>query len=121
MAKILVVDDELTIRRMLSYILRQEDHEILTAVDGQEAWSQLVEQPVDIVLLDVAMPNMDGVALLKLIRDDPELHELPVVMLTATKDERARVEAEGGGVDAYLNKVVKPEKLLATLSALLEA
>jgi DNA-binding response OmpR family regulator len=75
---------------------------------------------VDIVLLDVAMPDIDGIALLQRLRATPDYLELPIVMLTASPDERKRIQAIAAGANAYLNKIASPRELIDTVDALLQ-
>jgi len=115
MTTILVVDDELSIRRMLGYVLGKTDYTVLMASDGEEALEKLATNPVNVVLLDVAMPNMDGITLLQHVRATPRYQALPVIMLTASTDEVKRARAIDAGADMYLNKLVRPNELLAAI------
>ena len=120
MSTILIVDDELAIQRMLSYVLRKDQHSVLTAGSAEEALAKLNSHAVDIVLLDVAMPDIDGIALLQRLRATPDYLELPIVMLTASPDERKRIQAIAAGANAYLNKIASPRELIDTVDALLQ-
>lgn len=112
MTTILVVDDELSIRRMLGYVLSKTSYHVLMASDAKEALEQLTEHPVNIMLLDVAMPNMDGITFLQQLRMMPSYNALPVIMLTASTDELKRARAMDAGANLYLNKFVKPSELV---------
>ncbi|HOT92733.1 MAG TPA: response regulator [Anaerolineae bacterium] len=120
MATVLVVDDELSIRRMLGYVLSKTQYEVLMAADAQEALEKLAEHPVNVILLDVAMPNMDGITLLQQLRMMPPYHKLPIIMLTASTDELKRARALDAGADLYLNKFVKPSELVKLIDQTLQ-
>lgn len=120
MATIMIVDDELSIRRMLEYMLNQTEHTVLTASDGEQALAKLAAESVDVLILDVAMPVMDGLTLLQRLRTMPALQDLAVIMLTASHDERKRTEALGAGADMYLNKLIRPDELLEAVDQMLQ-
>ena len=115
MTTVLVVDDELSIRRMLGYMLGKTDYTVLMASDGEEALEKLAANPVNVLLLDVAMPNMDGFTLLRHVRAMPDYQALPIIMLTASNDEVKRAKALNAGANLFLNKLVKPSELLAAI------
>lgn len=115
MTNILIVDDEVSIQRMLSYILRNAEFTPFVAGTAGEALEKLQEQPMDLLLLDVAMPEMDGITFLKQLHGTPEYAALPVIMLTASTSERHRMEAQHAGAAAYLNKLASPDELLQSI------
>jgi len=115
MTTVLVVDDELSIRRMLGYMLGKTEYTVLMAGNGEEALEQLATNPVNVLLLDIAMPNMDGFALLRHVRSMPDYQTLPVIMLTASSDEVKRAKALDAGANMFLNKLVRPKELLAAI------
>ena len=119
-AKILIADDEPHIRRILQFLLEQAGYEVTAAADGQEALDLLGRQPPDLVLLDVMMPHLDGFAVLQQIRADRETQRLPVIMLTARDENRARVKGLKGGANDYVAKPFDHEELLARVANMLE-
>lgn len=88
MAKILVVDDNTVSQRLLSFILQQGNHAVVTAINGVQAMEQLNEAGVDLVLTDLMMPKMDGLTLLEHLRADERYKDLPVIALTASVKEQ---------------------------------
>ena len=120
MANVLVVDDELSIQRMLGYLLRKEEHDVTVAGSAFEALGYLETRSMDLILLDVAMPEMNGIALLQYLRKKPEYKTMPIVMLTASTNERHRIEAEVAGADAYLNKLANPDELVTVINNVLQ-
>ncbi|HWP35015.1 MAG TPA: response regulator, partial [Thermodesulfobacteriota bacterium] len=112
MARILIVDDEPGVRESLRMVLKGE-HDVRTAADAPAALARLAEGPVDLVLLDILMPGMDGLELLRAIRQRHPA--LPVVMLTATRTIRTAVEAMRLGAFDYLTKPFDVEELLVVV------
>jgi two-component system chemotaxis sensor kinase CheA len=118
--RLLVVEDSLTTRTLMKSILEAAGYEISVAVDGQQAWRLLAEQPVDLVVTDVEMPRMDGFQLTAAIRGSKPLADLPVVLVTSRgsdADKRRGIEV---GANAYLVKSgFDQENLLRTIKQLL--
>lgn len=111
---ILVAEDEADIRNLLAISLEESDYTVLTAKDGQEAWHILQSQTVDLAILDVMMPLLDGFNLLRKIR---EYSTIPVIFLTARIDEMDKVLGLGLGADDYLVKPFSMAELLARVGA----
>lgn len=101
---VLVVDDSLTAREMLRVVLENAGYGVLLARNGREAARQLEAQPVDAVVSDVQMPEMDGYGLTGLIRSTPKWSRLPVVLVTALAKDEERLRGLQAGADAYIAK-----------------
>jgi DNA-binding response OmpR family regulator len=114
--RVLVVDDDTRLFELLSSYLEQNDVSAVSAPDGQSALALLARETVDAVLLDIMMPGMDGLTVLRKIR---ERSAIPVIMLTAKGDETDRVVGLELGADDYLPKPFGPRELLARLRAVL--
>jgi DNA-binding response OmpR family regulator len=114
--RVLVVDDDPDIRLLLRELLGRAGYEIDEAPDGRTALRRLYEQPPALVLLDVAMPEMDGYQTLERIRD---LSDVPVIMLTARTQELEKVRGLTAGADDYVAKPFGRQELLARVQALL--
>lgn len=108
MPNILVVDDHEEIREALSEILEEEGHDISQAVDGLDALEAINKSRPDVVLLDIAMPGMDGLETLQRIKSQPELADIPVIMVTAQGDRQNMVKAVQLGVRDYVTKPWEP-------------
>jgi CheY-like chemotaxis protein len=108
---ILIVDDCATTRRLLSVYLRQEGYDLVHAVNGLDALEQLARRPVDLVITDLNMPQMDGVELTRTLKADPVLTGIPIVMLTTEGEECERQHGLEAGATAYLIKPVTQEQL----------
>lgn len=104
--KILIVDDMSTMRRILKNALRQLGYRnIEEAENGQLAFSKVRETPLDLIITDWNMPTMDGLGLLKAVRDDPNYKAIPVLMVTAQAEQKYVLEAIRAGATNY---IVKP-------------
>lgn len=112
MANILVVDDNPVIQLMLSLMLKRNDQSVVTAASGQEALELLERTGIDLVILDVNMPDMDGLTLLKQLRDDDRYRDLPIIMLTASGREQVRLVATQKGANGFLTKPTSSRELL---------
>ena len=114
--KIVIVDDEVHIRTLLEQSLEEleEDHdvEILTAENGQEGLDVIRESRPGLVLLDVMMPMMNGYDVCKAIRDDPDLSDVQVILLTAKGQEADRERGVEVGATRYMTKPFDPDELL---------
>ena len=115
--KILVVDDEARMRKLVKDFLIKKDYEVIEAADGQEAVDVFFDQnDISLVILDVMMPKMDGWEVLKEIR---AYSKIPVIMLTAKGDERDELKGFDSGADEYISKPFSPKILVARVDALL--
>jgi len=120
MKTILVIDDSATIRKLLTYVLRKEGYVIAEAEDGIDAMEQLSHIQVDIILVDLNMPNMDGIEFAKTLRGNYYYMDTPIIMLTTTKDDDLKRQAFEAGVNLFLNKPIQPNILLYKVKSLLE-
>lgn len=116
---ILTVDDEKHILELLKYTLEEEGFVVWQAAGGEEALKLLKEHKMDAVVLDLMLPGMDGMEVLKRIRSDSALRRLPVLMLTAKSDELDRVMGLEMGADDYLCKPFFVRELIARIKAIL--
>ena len=120
--RILVVDDALTVRELQRNILERAGFEVRLANDGKQALSRLAEEPSDLVLTDIEMPNMDGFGLTEAIRAHPSLTNIPVLILSSRSSETARQRGLDAGADGYIIKSGFDEgSLLAAVNRLLGA
>ena len=115
--QILVVDDESRMRKLVKDFLQREGYSVLEAGDGMEAMDIFYEQKIDLVILDVMMPRMDGWQTCREIRRDATV---PIIMLTARSEERDELQGFELGVDEYISKPFSPKILVARVGALLK-
>lgn len=111
---ILVVDDEPAMVGAVSALVGRAGHRVVTAYDGQTALRRFAEERPDLVLLDLAMPGVDGVEVCRAIRG---VSQVPIIVLTGESDERAKVEALDTGADDYVVKPFGKQELLARIRA----
>jgi len=112
---VMVVDDSLTVRRVTQRLLVREGWRVVLAKDGLEALERLAEERPAVLLTDIEMPRMDGFDLVRNVRADPRLADLPVVMITSRIAQKHRDYAAELGVDHYLGKPYSEEDLLALI------
>lgn len=116
---VLVVDDEPMTRTLLQLMLAPADYEVFEAGDGFEALEKLESQMPDIMVLDVMMPNMDGLALCRILREREDTKNLPIILLSAKTTPDAIQEGLLAGANRYLTKPVSRKNLLESLKELL--
>lgn len=117
MSKILIVDDDPYIRELIKVLLKNEGFDILEASDGMEALIEIQKEKVNIAVIDIMMPNMDGWDLCKEIR---KYYDIPILMLTAKGDITQKVKGFELGTDDYMVKPFEPLELVARVKALLK-
>jgi len=110
---ILVVDDSSTVRNLVEFVLNADGYRVLQAEDGQQAWNILQRTKPSLVLSDCEMPNMSGIELLTCMREHDRFNDVPIILLTARKDEENEVLGLSSGADDYIVKPVEPLKLQA--------
>jgi len=115
----LVVDDSLTMRKVLSRVLEREDFEVVTANDGMDAIEKLQEVIPDIILTDIEMPRMDGFEFSRYVRDNPATLKTPLIVISSRTADKHRNVATEIGVNAFLGKPVQDETLIEQVNALL--
>jgi phosphate regulon transcriptional regulator PhoB len=117
--KILVVEDEPDIRKLVQYNLTQERFSVLEAEDGEEALKLLQREKPNLVILDLMLPGLSGMELCKLLRQRSETAKLPILMLTAKAGEADRIVGLEMGADDYLAKPFSPREMVARVRAIL--
>ncbi|NNJ11067.1 response regulator [Chloroflexales bacterium ZM16-3] len=119
MTTILIVDDYAPNHRLMSFVLEQHGYAVVAAYDGEQALDRLNNAAIDLVLTDLTMPKMDGMALTRAIRGDARFAELPIIIVTGSTREQDHVRASGIGVNAFLTKPVESEDLVHEVSILI--
>ena len=117
--KILAVDDEKHIVRLVQINLEKEGYQVATASTGREALERVGEFRPDLIVMDVMMPEMDGFEALKKLKENPETREIPVIMLTAKAQDADVFRGWQSGADLYLTKPFNPAELLSFIKRLL--
>ena len=117
--KILLVDDEKDILEIVGYNLSQEGYQISTASNGREAIAKAKKELPQLIILDVMMPEMDGIEACENIRKIPELQDTIITFLTARSEDYSQVAGFDAGADDYITKPIKPKVLVSKVKALL--
>ena len=117
MKKILLVDDSTTVRNTLKAALCTQ-YEVAEAADGQEALDKAVAESVDLFILDVNMPVMDGITLVGKLRDTPKYTKTPIIMLTTESRAEKREQGKVAGATGWIIKPCEADKLLGVVSKL---
>jgi two-component system chemotaxis response regulator CheY len=119
MAKtIMVVDDSISIRQVVSLALKQAGYDVIEGVDGKDALAKLTGQKVNLIISDVNMPNMDGIAFVRELKTRPAYKFTPVLMLTTESQEDKKEQGKAAGARAWMVKPFKPDALLAAVQKL---
>src|SRR6266404_3524916 len=116
-ATVLIVDDDASAREGLRSVFENAGHRTIAASDAPSALRLLHKQPCDLVMLDVELPEIDGLALCRLLRAQPAMQKLPVVVFSASDSEGRKVEAFNAGVDDYIVKPSSPGELLSRVTS----
>jgi chemosensory pili system protein ChpA (sensor histidine kinase/response regulator) len=116
---IMVVDDSVTVRKVMTRFLEREGYNVVTAKDGVDALQLLQDELPDLMLLDIEMPRMDGFEVAKNVRSTSRMRHLPIIMITSRTGDKHRQHALSIGVNEYLGKPYQEDVLLKTMEALL--
>ena len=117
--RVLVVDDDREILRLLRAYLEREGFQVVVALDGEEALHALRREKPDLVVLDLMLPKRDGWEITRVVRADPSLQHIPIIMLTARSEEADRVVGLELGADDYVVKPFSPREVVARVKAVL--
>jgi len=118
--KILLVDDEVDILEFISYNLEKEGYKVYTAQNGVEAIKVAEKKTPDLIILDVMMPEMDGIAACEEIRKIPSLQSSVIAFLTARGEDYSQIAGFEAGADDYITKPIRPKVLVSRVKALLK-
>jgi len=120
MPSILAVDDSASMRQMVSFSLKGAGFDVIEAVDGTDALTKAKSTTADLVLTDVNMPNMDGIQLIRELRQLPAYRFTPMLMLTTESASDKKAEGKAAGATGWLVKPFNPDQLLATIKKVLK-
>ncbi|NOU45860.1 MAG: response regulator transcription factor [Bacteroidales bacterium] len=117
--RILLVDDETDVLEFLSYNLKKEGFTVYSATNGNEALKKAISEIPHLIVLDVMMPGMDGIATCEAIRQEPSLKNTLIIFLTARGEDYSQIAGFDAGADDYVTKPIKPKLLISRVNALL--
>ena len=117
--KILSVDDSASVRQMVTFALETAGYQTVQAGDGKEALALLKTTPVDMIVTDLNMPNLNGIELIKQVRALPGFKFVPIVLLTTESEDSKKAEGKAAGATGWIVKPFKQDQLLAVVKKLL--
>jgi two-component system, chemotaxis family, chemotaxis protein CheY len=118
--RILAVDDSVSVRRMVSFTLIREGYDVVEAANGEDAIKRLDSDKIDMVITDLNMPRMNGLELLKKVREDPAKKFMPIIMLTTESDRDTVLEGKASGVTGWIIKPFTPDKLIEVVKRVMK-
>ncbi len=118
--RILIVDDEPDVLSLAAFRLKKSGYEILTATDGQMGLDMITSEKPDLVLLDLRLPNMDGMDVCKHVKSDKELQHIPIILFTATEDVRVADVVKEVDANDYIVKPFEPDKLIEKIKSFID-
>ncbi|KTQ98737.1 Fis family transcriptional regulator [Aureimonas ureilytica] len=118
---VLCVDDSASIRQMVSFTLESAGYAPDTAVDGADALTKLDQNKYQLIITDLNMPNLDGIGMIKKVREMPQHAGVPIVMLTTESDEGKKQEGKAAGATGWIVKPFDQTKLVAVVNKLIGA
>jgi two-component system alkaline phosphatase synthesis response regulator PhoP/two-component system response regulator VicR len=118
---VLIADDDRDILSLVRAVLERSGHEVVSAGDGAEALARVADRRPDLAVLDITMPQVDGLEVLRRLRADPETSDLPVILLSAQAQEADVSRGFAAGASAYVKKPFSPRELVARVGELLGA
>ena len=119
MATILIVDDTASMRQMISFTLNSAGYEVLEANDGDEALKLANENTFDLIITDINMPNMNGIELVKSLRNNANYKFTPIILLTTESQQSKREEGKSVGATGWIVKPFNPEQLIQVIEKVL--
>ncbi len=117
--KVLVVDDEANLTRSITFILRKEGYEVEVASNGEEAINKALQLKPNVMLLDIMMPKKNGYEVCQEVREDPDLRDIYIIMLTAKGQEVDREKGLEMGADEFITKPFSPSLVVERVNAIL--
>ena len=115
---IMIVDDSSSLRTVVNLALTRAGYEVLEAEDGKDALTKLQGRKVNLIVSDVNMPNMDGIAFVTQLKQDPRHKFTPVIMLTTESQEAKKAEGRAAGARAWITKPFQPSQLVEAVNKL---
>lgn len=119
MKTIMTVDDSASVRMMVNFTLSELGFEIVEAANGKDALRKMEAQQVHMLITDVNMPELDGISLVRKIRENPSYRFIPIIILTTESQEEKKKEGRQAGATGWIVKPFKPEQLIAVVRKVL--
>lgn len=115
----MTADDSASVRQMITFTLKNDGYDVVEAVDGMDAFQKLQTTPVDMLITDLNMPNLDGIELIKKVREIPALKFIPIIMLSTESQDAKKQEGRAAGATGWIVKPFQPEQLIAVIKKVL--
>ena len=119
--KILTVDDSASIRQMVTFTLKQAGYEVVEAEDGVQGLSKAQAETPHLIITDLNMPNMNGIEMIRGIRQQPQHKFTPILMLTTESDDSKKAEGKQAGATGWIVKPFNPEQLIKVIQKVMPA
>ncbi|MBN2010831.1 response regulator [candidate division KSB1 bacterium] len=116
---VMTVDDSASVRQMVSFTLQGAGYGVVEAVDGRDALNKLAGQKVDMMIVDLNMPNLDGLGVIRAVRANPQHKFTPIVMLTTESQPAKKQEGKEAGATGWIVKPFRPDQLVAVVKKVL--
>lgn len=116
MAKILIVEDDPTTVQLIEFLLKKNNFEVLIAYDGEEALQIAKKEKLDLILMDVMMPKMDGIEAIEKLKKDENTRDIPIIILSALGQEMDVMRGLQAGASSYIVKPFSPQELLTEIN-----
>ncbi len=113
--KIMTVDDSASVRQMVSFTLKQQGYEVAEAVNGAEALRKLGQEKPDMLITDINMPEIDGISLIKIVRNNPAYRFIPIIILTTEAETEKKEAAKAAGATGWIVKPFRPDQLVSAI------
>ncbi len=110
--RIMTVDDSASMRQMVRFTLRGAGYEVVEAVDGSDALDKMEQHSINLLITDINMPNLDGIGLVRKVREHSAYKFIPIILLTTESQESKRMEGRAAGATGWIVKPFKPDQLL---------
>lgn len=118
--RILIVDDETEFSELVQYRFAHRDYEFVTATNSTDAINRTWEQPPDLILLDLLLPDLDGLTVCEILARQPDTQQIPVIMISAVGTDVTRYSAQIAGARAFFSKPVNFDQLSSTIAAIFD-
>jgi len=113
--RIMTVDDSASVRQLISFTLKQHGYEVVEAVNGIEALKKLKQEKMDMLITDINMPQIDGISLIKIVREDPLYRLIPILILTTESQIEKKDAAKAVGATGWIVKPFRPDQLVSAI------
>ncbi|NJD57296.1 MAG: response regulator [Nitrospirae bacterium] len=113
--KIMTVDDSASMRQMVGFTLRQHGYDIVEAVNGADALKKLEKEKIDMMITDINMPEMDGINLVRKVRENPSYKFIPIIILTTEYQTEKKEEGKAAGATGWIVKPFRPDQLVGVV------